>query len=174
MSSIKASSCYTWVLTKILVFTCYHSDDDRVRLSVKDFWAISSLSGAFSYRKNQFWLSAHNYTWTRFSLWSSVLRDVATVKTLDIVWKHFWKKEGKRKNRRRGVLGKSQFCREKKNGKIKEGKKKQQKKARLVKYSSWIIKMCVNYFKTVFIDAYVPNIETTKSDNITESCSNQT
>ena len=145
------------MLTKILVFTCYHSDDDRVRLSVKDFWAISSLSGAFSYRKNQFWLSAHNYTWTRFSLWSSVLRDVATVKTLDIVWKHFWKKEGKRKNRRRGVLGKSQFCREKKNGKIKEGKKKQQKKARLVKYSSWIIKMCVNYFKTVFIDAYVPH-----------------
>ena len=40
--------------------------------------------------------------------------------------------------------------------------------------SSWIIKMCVNYFKTVFIDAYVPNIETTKSDNIAESCSNQT
>ena len=157
MSSIKASSCYTWVLTKILDFTCYHSDDDRVRLSVKDFWAISSLSGAFSYRKNQFCLSAHNYTWTRFSLWSSVLRDVATVKTLDIVWKHFWKKEGKRKNRRRGVLGKSQFCREKKNGKIKEEKKKQQKKAWLVKYSSWIIKMCVNYFKTVFIDAYVPH-----------------
>ena len=157
MSSIKASSCYTWVLTKILDFTCYYSDDDRVRLSVKDFWAISSLSGAFSYRKNQFCLSAHNYTWTRFSLWSSVLRDVATVKTLDIVWKHFWKKEGKRKNRRRGVLGKSQFCREKKNGKIKEEKKKQQKKAWLVKYSSWIIKMCVNYFKTVFIDAYVPH-----------------
>ena len=44
------------------------------------------------------------------------------------------KKEGKRKNRRRGVLGKSQFCREKKNRKIKEEKKKQQKKARLVKF----------------------------------------
>ena len=40
--------------------------------------------------------------------------------------------------------------------------------------SSWIIKVCVNYFKTVLIDAYGPNIETTKSDNITESCSNQT
>ena len=29
-------------------------------------------------------------------------------------------------------------------------------------------------FKTVLIDAYGPNIETTKSDNITYSCSNQT
>ena len=160
--------------------------------------------------KKKFFLSAHNYPWTRLSLWSSVLRDVATVKTLDIVWKHFWKKEEKRKNWRRRVLGKSQFCREKKNGKIKEEKKKQQKKSATreiwlscawcasniglnfqktfikkkkqmclwfssrTKKSSWIIKMCVNYFKTVFIDAYVPNIETTKSDNITESCSNQT
>ena len=57
----KASSRYTWVLTKILVFARYHSDDDRVRLSVKDFWAISVLSGAFIYRKKkQFCLNAHN------------------------------------------------------------------------------------------------------------------
>ena len=35
--------------------------------------------------------------------------------------------------------------------------------------SSWIIKVCVNYFKTVFIDAYAPNVETTKPNNITWS-----
>ena len=40
--------------------------------------------------------------------------------------------------------------------------------------SSWIIKVCVNYFKTVLIDAYGPNLDTTKPDNKTESCSNQT
>ena len=40
--------------------------------------------------------------------------------------------------------------------------------------SSWIIKVCVKYFKTVLIDAYGPNIETTKFDNITYSSSNQT
>ena len=38
------------------------------------------------------------------------------------------------KKKRRGVFGKSQFFREKKNRKIKEEKKKPRKKARLVKF----------------------------------------
>ena len=59
-------------------------------------------------------------------------------------------------------------------------KKLSSKKTNVLSFSSrieescWIIKVCVNCFKTVLIDAYGPNIDTTKSDNITESYSNQT
>ena len=129
------------MLTKILVIAWYHIDDDRVRLSVKDF----ELHRAFSMRlvigkKKQFCFSAQNKLNPFFIILVSIVRlptfsshgssvfcDVATIKTLDIVWNQFWKKEERRKKRRRGVFGKSQFFREKKNRKIKEEKKKQQK-----------------------------------------------
>ena len=130
------------MLTKILVITRYHSDDDRLRISsVKDF----ELYRAFSMRlvigkKKQFCFSAQNKLNPFFIILISIVRlqtfsshgssvfcDVATIKTLDIVWNQFWKKEEKRKKKRREVFGKSQFFREKKNRKINDEKKKQQK-----------------------------------------------
>ena len=136
------------MLTKILVFTCYHCDDDRVRLSVKDFELYRAFSMRLVVGKKSNSVSVLITNWTRFSLfWSPsfdsqmfsshgsfVFCDVATIKTLDIVWNHFWKRGKRPKKRRGGVFGKSQFCREKKNRKIKEEKKKQRKKARLVKF----------------------------------------
>ena len=106
-----------------------------------------SLSGAFSYLKKSNSVSVLITNWTRFSLFwspsfdsqmlgshgSSVFFEVATIKTLDIVWNHFWKKGKKRKKRRRGVSLRVSFA-EKKNRKIKKENKKQRKKARLVKF----------------------------------------
>ena len=133
------------MLTEILVIAWYHNDDDRVRLSVKDF----ELHRAFSMRlvigkKKQFCFSAQNKLNPFFIILISIVRlqtfsshgssvfcDVATIKTLDIVWNQFWKKEEKRKKRRRGVFGKSQFFREKKNW---SRSSKKTKTARLVKF----------------------------------------
>ena len=108
---------------------------------------MSSLSGAFSYKKKSNSVSVLITNWTRFSLFwspsfdsqmssshgSSVFFDVATIKTLDIVWNHFWKKGEKAKKEEKRSFVKSQFCREKKR-KIKKENKKQRKKARLVKF----------------------------------------
>ena len=123
------------MLTKILVFTCYHSDDDRVRLSVKDFWAVSSLFDTFSYRKKQFCFIAHNKLNPFFIILISIVRLLNVQFTLIVrfLWhcntkntrhrvKPLLKKRGK--SEKRGALGKRQFCREKKNGRVKEEKKK--------------------------------------------------
>ena len=136
------------MLTTILVFICYHCDDDRVRLSVKDF----ELYRAFSMRlvvgkKKQFYFSTHNRLNPFFIIlisivWLPNVQFTRIVRFLrrcnDKNTRHRVKpllKKGKRpKKRRGGVFGKSQFCREKKNRKIKEEKKKQRKKVRLVKF----------------------------------------
>ena len=106
---------------------------------MKDFWAISDLSGAFSYRKksNSVWMLITNGT--RFSLFWSPSFDS---QTFSLIVCFLWRCNNKntrnrvkphlkkgRKGQKRGVLGKSQFCREKKNRKIKEEKKKQKKSA---------------------------------------------
>ena len=63
------------MLTEILVIAWYHIDDDRVRLSVKDF----ELHRAFSMRlvigkKKRNSVSVLKTNWTRFSLfWSPSL-----------------------------------------------------------------------------------------------------
>ena len=157
----KASSCYTWVLTKILVFARYHSDDDRVRLSVKDFWAISVLSGAFSYRKksNSVWMLIANGT--RFSLfWSPsfdsqtfclivcFLRRCNNKNTRNRVKPHL--KKG-RKGQKRGVLGKSQFCPEKKNRKIKEEKRSRSATHEIWLSCAWCVSNIGLNFQKTFI-----------------------
>ena len=63
------------MLTKILVIAWYHIDDDRVRLSVKDF----ELHRAFSMRliigKKSNSVSVLKTNWTRFSLFWSLSLD---------------------------------------------------------------------------------------------------
>ena len=76
---------------------------------------------------------------------SSVFCDVATIKILDIVWNHFWKRGKRPKKRRGGVFGKSQFCRE---------KKKQRKKSETREIWLWcgwcVSNIGLNFHKTSF------------------------
>ena len=149
------------MLTTILVIAWYHIDDDRVRLSVKDF----ELHRTFSMRlvigeKRQFCFSAQNKLNPFFIILISIVRlqtfsshgssvfcDVATIKTLDIVWNQFRKKEEKRKKWRRGVFGKSQFSEKKRIGN-KGRKKEAAKKPR--RRDSWnltfVCMACVKYW----------------------------
>ena len=135
------------MLTKIWVFTCYHSDDDRVRLSVKDFWAVSSLFDTFSYRKKQFCFIAHNKLNPFFIILNSIVRLLNVQFTLIVrfLWhcnnkntrhrvKPLLKKGGKAKKEEFSV--RDSFAEKKRTGEWRKKKRSREKTktARLVKF----------------------------------------